>query len=327
MYYLGGVQMICKNCLSEIPEGSVFCNKCGTKIASEPTKKIDSICTETEPIVNNILEVKSDVKNKKWWKKKSTIIIAIILTFIVSKIAYYYIRLSQFSHELMKQMREDMYSTGATLVALDNSSLKYKNLILTFPDEFDKKSSTEKAAILKDIWNNYDTKRYKLMFKYDLYNRKASSEKRISEFSNVIVKTSTKTYSHDLHNFTDADGKEIRPQSQYASGSYSSSSSTGITSTSNSSTGGQVSDDEKLFAWMAAEKIVKQNLKAPSTAKFPFSYNSTSVEIKKIDANTFRVNAYVDAENSYGAIIRNNFTITIVKSGSGNFTYKDYQMY
>lgn len=64
-----------------------------------------------------------------------------------------------------------------------------------------------------------------------------------------------------------------------------------------------------------AERHLKNNyLKAPSTAKFKhIPEDSISNAVQKIGPNRYRVTSYVDAQNSYGAMIRTNFTIEIYK--------------
>ena len=78
-----------------------------------------------------------------------------------------------------------------------------------------------------------------------------------------------------------------------------------------------VADDEKGACWALAEDVVKANLKSPSSAKFPFSYGSDGVSMTK-SGNLYTVSAWVDAENSYGAELRSDFTVTMTKSGYGD---------
>jgi hypothetical protein len=64
-------------------------------------------------------------------------------------------------------------------------------------------------------------------------------------------------------------------------------------------------DEQESFAELFAEDIVKDNLKAPSTAK---------VEVLSIDDlgdNKYKINGFVDAENAFGARLRNNFIVEI----------------
>jgi len=88
--------------------------------------------------------------------------------------------------------------------------------------------------------------------------------------------------------------------------SYNSSISGGSSSTDNYS-------HDKFDAMTIARKIVKNNLKSPSTAKF---CDTTDASIS-CSGNTWTVRGWVEAQNSFGAVIRNNFTVKIT------FTSKD----
>ncbi len=56
-----------------------------------------------------------------------------------------------------------------------------------------------------------------------------------------------------------------------------------------------------------AQVFVKRQLKAPSTAKFPYCSTATIVH----DGNTWTVLSYVDAQNSFGAMLRSEFIAVI----------------
>lgn len=86
--------------------------------------------------------------------------------------------------------------------------------------------------------------------------------------------------------------------------------------TSSKSNGTVVTDDELGTCWALAKDVVKSNLKSLYSAKFPFSYRSDWVLITK-SGNTYIVKAWVDADNSFGANIRSDFTVTMEKSGTG----------
>lgn len=71
-------------------------------------------------------------------------------------------------------------------------------------------------------------------------------------------------------------------------------------------------DDAEAFT--VAEAMVKQELKAPSTAKF-CTISQASITH---DGDVYTVSGWVDAQNSFGATLRSNWTVTFtaVKSGS-----------
>lgn len=70
-------------------------------------------------------------------------------------------------------------------------------------------------------------------------------------------------------------------------------------------------------AWICAKHIVEEELKSPSTADF-CSYPDAS--ITDMGDDRYKIEGYVDAENSFGAEIRTDFTVTLTLTKSG---YKD----
>lgn len=75
--------------------------------------------------------------------------------------------------------------------------------------------------------------------------------------------------------------------------------------------------ERELDAWVCAQDIVLNNLKAPSTAEIcPY----TSAEITWNGGSSYTVKGYVDAENAFGAMLRTNFTVTLTLTSEG---YKD----
>lgn len=76
------------------------------------------------------------------------------------------------------------------------------------------------------------------------------------------------------------------------------------------------SDEEiaKIIYYSMQDRI-SSYLKAPATAKFPY-YDKSFVKIKKKDEKTgiiiFTINSYVDAENSFGALLRNHYKCDVM---------------
>lgn len=75
------------------------------------------------------------------------------------------------------------------------------------------------------------------------------------------------------------------------------------------------SDSDKWDALDLAEKHLKNNyLKAPATAEFKHvPLDEISRVVQKTGKDRYRVKSYVDAQNSFGATVRTNFTIDIYK--------------
>lgn len=65
---------------------------------------------------------------------------------------------------------------------------------------------------------------------------------------------------------------------------------------------------DSISAYVHSKDLIAKSLKSPSTAKFS-SYSDTSV-ISNGECN-FSIDGYVDAQNSFGAIIRTRFNATI----------------
>ena len=93
-----------------------------------------------------------------------------------------------------------------------------------------------------------------------------------------------------------------------SSSSSSSSSSSGSSSTTNTA---RHSDDDAFYC---ATLIVKDYLKAPSTAKFCKLSDAT---VTHLGNGEYMVTGWVDAENSYGAMIRSDFVVTYTATEKG----------
>lgn len=74
--------------------------------------------------------------------------------------------------------------------------------------------------------------------------------------------------------------------------------------------------DKKITASVCAEFEIKRLLKAPSTAKFPWLMSTAVYK----DGSNFVVDSYVDAQNSFGAIIRTNFKCIVYNPIPGTGT-------
>ncbi len=62
------------------------------------------------------------------------------------------------------------------------------------------------------------------------------------------------------------------------------------------------------------QEVVKKNLKCPSTAKFPWGFDEYTITESKSenkDRVIYNIAGYVDAENSFGAKLRNNFIVKL----------------
>jgi hypothetical protein len=63
-------------------------------------------------------------------------------------------------------------------------------------------------------------------------------------------------------------------------------------------------DSARAIVTVLCEHAVKDRLKAPGSADFPFGHGTSVVSA---GPNTFRLVSYVDAQNAFGANLRTNF--------------------
>lgn len=70
-------------------------------------------------------------------------------------------------------------------------------------------------------------------------------------------------------------------------------------------------------AWVATQMFIKQRLKSPSTASFGRWFEQTCSEVVTPLGNyRYRIKAWVDSQNSFGGIIRTNFTAVVREQNS-----------
>lgn len=78
-------------------------------------------------------------------------------------------------------------------------------------------------------------------------------------------------------------------------------------------------DDNYWYAVTAAQNLVKDELKSPSTAKFSLD---TSAYVVERDGNDWRVSGYIDAQNSFGSTLREHWTVTFTMGDISGSQYK-----
>lgn len=73
------------------------------------------------------------------------------------------------------------------------------------------------------------------------------------------------------------------------------------------------SSDDESMAIVYARDIVRDKLKSPSTAKFPW----LDVKAEYLGNRRYKITSYVDAQNSFGAIIRSYWTVELTLTANG----------
>lgn len=64
-------------------------------------------------------------------------------------------------------------------------------------------------------------------------------------------------------------------------------------------------------AYAVCRQFVEKRLRAPRTAEFPSFYERDAVSVTSYEGGEYRVQAYVDAQNGFGAMIRTHFTCEV----------------
>lgn len=82
-------------------------------------------------------------------------------------------------------------------------------------------------------------------------------------------------------------------------------------------------DPSESNVWSLAIRGVLDKLKAPSTAEFCDREDAT---IRK-SGSVWTVEGYVDAQNDFGATIRNKFTVIVVENSEDNFSVSSVSIY
>lgn len=78
-------------------------------------------------------------------------------------------------------------------------------------------------------------------------------------------------------------------------------------------------DNNKNLAYVVARNAVRRQLKAPSTAIFPHSYDQ-GVSVTRLEDNSFAISSFVDAQNSFGAQVRQRWVANVRGDNYKNMT-------
>lgn len=74
------------------------------------------------------------------------------------------------------------------------------------------------------------------------------------------------------------------------------------------------SSSAKIEAFVMSQEFMKRRLKAPGSAEFPW-YSDSEVSVLHRGNGVFQVNAYVDAQNSFGAKLRTRYACQLRDEG------------
>jgi len=86
-------------------------------------------------------------------------------------------------------------------------------------------------------------------------------------------------------------------------------------------------EGDPISAYIMSEMVVKDNLKAPSTAEFPGYGKSEVQKLDYLDDDIYIVRSYVDAENAFGAMVRTKYKIELEYTGDYGWKVLDLKFY
>lgn len=78
----------------------------------------------------------------------------------------------------------------------------------------------------------------------------------------------------------------------------------------------RITEEEKGYAIAVAKEEVKNNLKSPSSADFPSSFDEYTITK---DGDTYTVNSYVEADNSFGTKLKINYIVQFTMTGKETY--------
>jgi hypothetical protein len=82
-------------------------------------------------------------------------------------------------------------------------------------------------------------------------------------------------------------------------------------------------EHDSVAAWVMCQEFVKRNLKSPASADFggilSGDFQDPTTHAIHMGDGVYECNGFVDAQNSFGAQIRNEFGVTIQYMGSDNW--------
>lgn len=82
---------------------------------------------------------------------------------------------------------------------------------------------------------------------------------------------------------------------------------------------------DKFEVMVMAKNFVTKNLKSPRTAEFPWSVEE--YKITSLGDQEFTVSSYVDSQNSFGALLRENYTVKIKQVSKTEWQFLEILFY
>ena len=80
----------------------------------------------------------------------------------------------------------------------------------------------------------------------------------------------------------------------------------------------------KSLAYIMCEKMVAKKLKSPKTAEFASDWTN---HVSYLGDGKYKINSYVDSQNSFGALVRSKFSCVMTDLGDSKWQISDVVFY
>lgn len=81
---------------------------------------------------------------------------------------------------------------------------------------------------------------------------------------------------------------------------------------------------DKSLAYIMCKKMIAEKLKSPKSAEFAKDWNQ---HVTYLGDGKYKVNSYVDSQNSFGALIRSKFSCVMTDLGESKWQMSDVIFY
>ena len=304
----------CSHCGKEIDDSFKFCPECGNPISIDTPAEAEEISEQKSEAVTDTLSGPTtsqqtlSQRKSPWISKKAFIGVTASVIIIVA---------------IWIIIREFVYPPKTTSTSDDLAFL----LVKIEKDVFEKSlndytcSYDEEEDVYRYSFGIEENTETFLVASHDkLDNAVKELNKSLKELFTKIgyLNTSIEStiYSSDravVLKFKD--NRQTYCLTEKASDQLNSShSSVGASTPSSGIYGKYITPDRSREAWVCATKYVEDNLKSPSTAKF---CKYTEATITRVGEDEYVIHGYVDAQNSFGATVRQEWTVSLSLTARG----------
>lgn len=328
--------MVCSKCGAQISDTAKFCEECGAPIVKDasPIKpesqkdgcedvKVSKTAKEDPntslPVSDNTLNAK-----KKNSRTKTILILAVVL--IVGCVIGYKIYRS-YLVGLSDELEETLESRFQSTVDDFNASNPYISDLRFSVDIWDV-HSIHKVTCTYSFFS-FDFEDCTALEKWDImhelyatFSATDTGDIKNDDFGNPTMYGDVRHGGGEFHTYYLIDEKLIMDHGTVIVDNGEIVPISNNSSSSDSYPNYRIvsdEDDEYWYAVSTAQELVKDELKSPSTAKFSFDTSDYTVQRS---GDQWKISGYVDAQNGFGATLREYWTATFTMGDISGSKYE-----